>query len=135
MKANSLCYGLSRNEVRRLAFEFANKINASVPQSCGMPQQISTNRMKSFNKNAVDDFFEKLKVAIPSHSYVPNRIWNMDESGVSTVPPKPKKIVAPVGSKLVGKFASQERGTNVTMAIAINAAGQYIPPFYQNPIR
>lgn len=154
MKANSLCYGLSRNEVRRLAFEFAKKINASVPQpwidngtagsdwfdsfkkhrlTLRMPQQISTNRMKSFNKNAVDEFFDKLKVAIPSHSYFPNRICNMDGTGFSTVPPKPKKIVALVGSKLVCKFASQERGTNVTMAIAINAVGQYIPPFYLFP--
>lgn len=155
MKANSLSYGLSRNEVRRLAFEFAQKINVNVPQSwtakgtagsdwfesfrnrhglvLRVPQQISANRITAFNKNTVNDFFEKLKDVMTSTSYGPNRIWNMDETGFSTVPPKPKKIVTSKGSKSVGKFASQERGTNVTMALAINAAGQHIPPFYLFP--
>ena len=40
------------------------------------------------------------------------------------------KIIATRGSRTVGKMTSGERGQNVTIICGLNAAGQYIPPFF-----
>ena len=66
------------------------------------------------------------------HGYTPSRIWNMDETGVSTVQ-KPGKIVATKGLRLIGKVTSGERGQTVTAICGMNAAGMYIPPMFIFP--
>lgn len=91
------------------------------------------NRAKSFNKENVGTFFADLEKLYLEKSYEPQRIWNMDETGFPTVPTKEGKMIAEKGTKRVGKMTAQERGTNVTMAIAVNAAGQSIPPFFLFP--
>lgn len=57
----------------------------------------------------------------------------MDETGFSTVPSKVGKVIAVKDMKKVGQMTSQERGTMVTMALAANAAGNTIPPFFLFP--
>jgi len=52
----------------------------------------------------------------------------MDETGITTVQ-TPNKIVARRGVKQIGRIVSAERGALVSMAIAISATGQAIPPF------
>ena len=43
------------------------------------------------------------------YKFTPNGIWNVDETGVSTVQ-KPNKIVASKVEKQVGSITSSERG-------------------------
>jgi hypothetical protein len=50
----------------------------------------------------------------------------MDETGITTVQ-KPNRIVAKKVTKQVGAIISAERGTLVTLAIAVNAKGTRIP--------
>lgn len=57
----------------------------------------------------------------------------MDESGFSTVPTKVGKIITEKGSRWVDQVASGERGVNITLAIAVNAIGRIIPPFFLFP--
>ncbi|CAK1554972.1 unnamed protein product [Leptosia nina] len=61
-----------------------------------------------------------------------SQIWNIDETGVTTVQ-KPKKIVAAHGQKQIGAITSPERGTLVTLACATSAAGNLIPPMFVFP--
>lgn len=59
------------------------------------------------------------------------RFWNMDESGFTTVQ-RPNRIIARKGRKQIGAVtsASAERGTLVTVALAVCAIGTSIPPFF-----
>ncbi|KAL1251473.1 hypothetical protein QQF64_019269 [Cirrhinus molitorella] len=56
----------------------------------------------------------------------------MDETGITTVQ-KPEKILARRGQKQVGAVTSGERGTLVTVACAVNALGNAIPPHFVFP--
>ena len=52
----------------------------------------------------------------------------MDEAGVTTVQ-KPERVVTRRGYKQVGFLTSGERGTLVTIACAVSAIGNSVPPF------
>lgn len=97
------------------------------------PHSISIQRVKGFNKESVDAFYSQLDALYNEHQYPLERIWNMDETGFPTVPCHVQKLLAETGSKHVGCMSSAERGTNVSCALAVNAAGQCIPPFFIFP--
>lgn len=64
--------------------------------------------------------------------FPPNRIHNVDETGVTTVQ-TPKQVVAEKGKKQVGAITSAERGELVTVVCAINATGNAVPPMFIFP--
>jgi hypothetical protein len=64
------------------------------------------------------------------HTYI--YIYNVDETGISTVQ-KPNKVIAKKGKEQVGSITSQERGTLVTMCLAVNAVGNTISPMFIFP--
>lgn len=66
------------------------------------------------------------------YKFQPHQIYNVDETGVTTVQ-KPDKVIAPRGSKQVGQITSAERGTLVTVCCAVNAVGNTVPPFFVFP--
>ena len=57
----------------------------------------------------------------------------MDETGFSTVPNKAGKVISLKGIKRVGTLTSAERGSMITMALAVSASGNSIPPFFLFP--
>jgi len=63
----------------------------------------------------------------------------MDETGFSTVPTKIGKVIAVRGVKKVGLISSAERGTMITMALALrrrwHAEGNSIPPYFLFPTK
>lgn len=99
-----------------------NKITLRQPEKCSM------GRIMGFNKVQVNRFFENLKTLYEKRKYLPSSIYNMDETGLSTVPNKLPKILTSKGKKLVGKVASAERGQLVTAVCCFSATGIYIPP-------
>lgn len=155
IKCGKLNHGLTINDICKLGFQYAKKAGADYPDSWNelekanktwyygfmrrhpnlslkTPTQTSANRAMAFNKQTVDEFFNLLSATLDAHKFPPERIWNADESGFPTVPTKTVKVVAEKGKK-VGIHSSGERGTNVTMVMAISAAGDKIPPFYLYP--
>ncbi|KAJ3652979.1 hypothetical protein Zmor_018900 [Zophobas morio] len=111
----SLFYGYSPKDVRRLAYEYAE------PTSLG--------RATSFNAQNVIVFFDKLAEVMDKHGFSASDIWNVDETGVSTVL-KPNKIVAAKGKRNIGAMASGERGTNVTVVTAVSAYENTVLPLF-----
>ncbi|MGL5757251.1 hypothetical protein, partial [Plesiomonas sp.] len=77
-------------------------------------------------------FFDNLERVMQKYKFGPNDIWNMDETGVTTVH-RPNKVVARKGHKQVGSLTSTERGTLVTIAAAVSATGNSIPPYFVFP--
>lgn len=66
------------------------------------------------------------------HTFEPQDIYNVDETGVTTVQ-KPDRVVAKRGTKQVGSVTSAERGTLVTLAFAVSALGNELPPMFVFP--
>ena len=65
--------------------------------------------------------------------FSPTRIFNVHETGLTTVQGKPSKIIALRGKKQVGVITSAERGQLCTIEICMSAAGQFVPPMIVFP--
>ncbi|XP_065642713.1 uncharacterized protein LOC136074335 [Hydra vulgaris] len=153
--ASKMNYGLSTRSTRFLAYEFALKNNKICPSSwiknkiAGIdwlqgfmkrqpelslrtPEATSFARSTAFNKHTVREFFQNLKTVRNRYKYNPNCIYNVDETGLTTVQ-KPVKVLAGRGSKQVGRITSAERGTLVTACCASNAIGNSTPPLFIFP--
>ena len=78
------------------------------------------------------DYFDKLTGVLDRHKIEPSRIWNIDETGCTTVQ-KPVAIVAAKGAKQVGGMTSGERGQLVTVCAAVSATGNTVPPMFVFP--
>lgn len=142
-------YGLTTRDVRRLAYELAEAVGLQHPfshdrkmagkdwlsgfltrhqnLSIREPQGTNLSRAVGFNKPKVQQFFGVYKELLQSEEFTPARVWNMDETGITSVH-KPGKILATKGVKQVSRMTSGERGKTVTVICGMNAAGMYVPP-------
>ncbi|XP_047002592.1 MFS-type transporter clz9-like [Schistocerca americana] len=147
-------YEISSVELRRLVYEYAeanniqhnfNKISKRAGQdwlsgflrrnpsvSIRKPQVTSLNRISAFNSSEVKLFFSNLTTVMDVHKFDASRIYNFDETGISTVQ-KPGKILAPKGAKQVDSATSWERGKNITACCAVSASGVYVPSMFILP--
>ena len=146
-------YGLQLQQARKLAHKFAaqkgNAPKSWIPnQTAGeawllgfrrrhdlslrSPEATSLGRSMAFNKPVVQKFFEQLRQVCDRFKASPNKIWNLDETGLTTVQ-KPRQILTPTGTKQVGQITSAERGVTVTMCCCISAEGNSLPPAYIFP--
>ena len=144
-------HGLTSEKVKELAYEFAmvNKINildswktnkkagkdwllpfmAEYKLSVRQPEATSLGRATAFNAHNVSLFYSNFSDVMSRHQFPPNRIFNIDETGCSTVQ-NHAKVIARQGTHQVGSVTSGERGRTVTMVGGINAAGGTIPPMF-----
>ncbi|XP_031328883.1 uncharacterized protein LOC116159925 [Photinus pyralis] len=117
------------NKVKQMAGEtwivgFCQRHNITLRQ----PEKCSMGRVMGFNKTQVQRFFDNLKELYEKRKYIPERIFNMDETGLSTVPNKLPKVLTTKGKKLVSKVSSGERGQLITAVCCVSASGIYVPP-------
>ena len=77
-------------------------------------------------------FFDNLINVLNKHKFQPTNIWNMDETGLTTVH-RPPKVIAERKVRQVGQVTSAERGVLVTALCAAIAGGRFIPPMMVFP--
>jgi len=153
LRSAEIFYGLSPARIRKLAYEYAieNYGSSRVPESwvahetagadwfsafmkrhpvlsLRTPQSTSLARARGFNQMAVKLFHDNYEKLIEKWNFTPNNIWNIDESGLTTVP-DPPKVVGKKGQKQIGQIASAERGELITIVMAVSACGNKAPPF------
>lgn len=81
------------------------------------------------NQVSVNKFFDLLESLIDQHDFPPTKIFNPDETGITTISKKQSKIKALKGRKQVGLASSAERGQLTTAVLCVSASGYYVPPF------
>ncbi|CAG5041108.1 unnamed protein product [Parnassius apollo] len=103
---------------------FARRHNFSLRQ----PEKTSLARAAGFNRVQVQRFYDNLKQVLTTFKFVGRQIFNMDETGLQTVPNKLPKVYAKKGKKIVGKVVPAERGQTVTAVCCMGATGIFVPP-------
>lgn len=151
IKCSKVFYGLTIEMVRKIAFKFAevNQLKHNFDKTSQMagkdwfygfkkrhpeislrkPESTSINRITAFNETEVKMFFNNLEAVQAKYHFDGNRIYNVDETGISNVQ-RNSRILAPKGQKQVGMATSGERGTTTTVVCAFSASGRYVPPFF-----
>lgn len=146
----SRMYGLTLRDLRQLAYQLAEKNKlphkfSHVEKAAGKdwlngfrrrhpeislrcPEATSAARARAFNKPVVTKFFNLLREIYTKHNYAPHRIFNVDETSISTVPGRNSRILAKKGSKQVARVTSAERGISTTAVVCVSAAGSFVPP-------
>lgn len=145
----SLYYGLNVAELQKLVFKYAelNNIKNNFDRSsktAGLDwvhafmrrnpsvsirkaEATSLNRISAFNKDEITYFYDKLGDLMAKEKFIPNNIYNADETGITTVT-DPGKVLPEKGH--IGSVTSGERGSNTTVMCAMSAAGNFIPPMF-----
>ncbi|XP_065642522.1 uncharacterized protein LOC136074146 [Hydra vulgaris] len=143
-------FGLRIDDLLRLAFDIAeaNNITHNFNKQTRMagkkwyyafmqrhpqlslrgPESTSIARAQGFNKERVQSFFNLLSKLCMEEKLTPDRLYNMDETSLSTVQDGQIKIISARGKKRVGIMTSSERGNSVTAVVCVSAAGFYVPP-------
>ena len=153
--SSQMFHGLTPKLVRKLAYEmvcinklhmpkkwaeekqagedwFSGFLRRHQTLSIRSPEATSLARATSFNKHNVKAYFDILEPLIAKLNSGGGVIYNLDETGCTTVPPLPR-VVAKKGMKQVGQVTSRERGELVTLCGIVSATGVALPPVYVFP--
>lgn len=93
---------------------------------------MSAARSFGFNKTTVTEFFQNLESVYSKHNFTAGRIFNSNESGITTVLDT-FKVLTDKSQKQVAQIVSTERGELVTFSGIIAAKGNTIPPLFVFP--
>ncbi|XP_018571176.1 uncharacterized protein LOC108910910 [Anoplophora glabripennis] len=135
-------YGISSTELRRACFEYVEVNNIRHPFNTEKkiagrdwyygflkrnsditvrtPEPISLNRINAFNKTEVNLFFSNLEIVYEKFKFGPEKIDNVNETGITTVH-VPGKILAGKGLRRCGAITRTNSDSN------------YIPPLFIYP--
>ena len=145
----NMFHGVFLEKCKELAYEFGLRNKLKLPSSwvenkkagkswwlgfkarhnlsIRLPEPTSVGRASAFNKHTVNEYFDNLAKVIDDNKFTAEQIFNVDETGVTTVQ-NPKHVVTAKGTRNVGSITSGERGELVTAVYTIGAFGIVLPP-------
>ncbi|XP_011859116.1 PREDICTED: uncharacterized protein LOC105556631 [Vollenhovia emeryi] len=155
LHASDIYFGVTAREGCELAYRFAMELKKKIPTNWGTneiagsdwfegfmrrypklslrkPEATSMARAAAFNRTNVDLFFNLYEKVIKNILFEPHKMWNIDETGLTNVH-KPNRVISRRTRKQVGAITSAERGTTVSMCLAVNVAGVKAPPYLVFP--
>ncbi|KAJ4427872.1 hypothetical protein ANN_23877 [Periplaneta americana] len=143
-------YGLTRTDVKRMAYQLAQRNNIPHPFGSNVtagrawfdlfirrhkntltihkPIGTSFSRANGFNREAINKFFDMPEAEYDKHSYPADRVYNVDETGLTVVQSKIPHVIGLKGKRQVGAITSAERGSLVTVICCMSAGGTFVPP-------
>jgi hypothetical protein len=92
-------------------------------------QPISAARIKGFTPENVVAFLDIFEKEIEKIKFSPNRVFNVDETGITVVQYTPSRVETLKGKK----EESAERGALVTLVTCMGASGIFVPPLVVFP--
>ena len=151
----AMFYGLTPTQIRQLVYKYAiaNEIKHPVSWdengmagkdwftgfmsrndtlSIRKPESTSLARISAFNRHTVNGFFDNLEQVNNRKCFESHRVFNLDETGISSTPKMPK-IVGAKGSHQFGQVVSREKGELVTVVGIVCASGTALPPAFVFP--
>lgn len=144
-------FPFSRDDVRILAFEFANRLGIKhrfndTTEKAGYvwlnlflsrhpdiairkAEGVSLARREAMNREEVDAYFKLIHDTMEENELFdkPANIFNMDESGLQ-LNNRPGLVLAEKGVKVVSTITSTEKGETITIIACCNAEGNFLPP-------
>ena len=131
LKASALYYGLSTNEVKSLAYEYAAKLGLKIPNSwvaakkagsdwlsgfmkrhpnltLRTPESTSLSRATSFNRHNVNAFYDKYESVLQRDGFTPDKIGTLMRLAAPQYRSQEKLLLQPVLSKSVLLFRQRE---------------------------
>ncbi|CAB3251125.1 unnamed protein product [Arctia plantaginis] len=142
-------FGLTRMDVRKMAYQLALKNNFKNQfrnevagrawldhflkrhknnLSLRRPMGTSYARTQGFNSEAVKEFFDILEAEMRNNNFPPDRIFNVDETGLTVVQSKVPQVVGKKGKRQIGALTAAERGSLCTVVCCMSASGIFVPP-------
>nr|CAI5849892.1 unnamed protein product [Callosobruchus analis] len=143
-----LFYGLTRMDLRRLAYQVAVQNNIENPFREGVAgrywlkgflkwhQNILSVRQPtgtSYARETMNQFYDNLETIQSTTSFPPSRIFNVDETGLSIVQSKTAKVIARKGKKQIAAMTSAERGSLITIVSCMSPTAIFVPPIFIFP--
>ena len=122
LKKNNIAAPVSWEENKLAGKEWFRCFIKKYNISYRTPEATSLARAIAFNRYTVNKFFDHLASVMDRCKFTPNTIFNVDETGVTTVQ-SPKQVLAAKGTKQIGSITSRERGELVTLVCCISATG------------
>jgi hypothetical protein len=154
-KMEETFYGVTVRDIKQLAFQLAVKNNVDHPfplakgaagkkwlrnflkrnptLSLRKPQSMALARAKGFTQANVKMFYDLLEPELKKVNMKPNKVFNVDETGITVVQSRRSKVLAVKGKKQIGTLSAQERGALMTIVTCMSPAGIFIPPLIVFP--
>jgi hypothetical protein len=97
------------------------------------PQAVSAARVKGFYRANVSVSFSILETEMEKIKFSPNRLFNVDEAGITVVQHKTSKVIRLKGKCQVASLSSDERGAILTTVPCMGSSGHFVPPLLVLP--
>jgi hypothetical protein len=150
VKMEQRLFGLTAKELRSSAFQLASRNDHDIPFnkeeemasedwlkgfmtrhpeiSLRKPESTSAARAMGFKKVAVSNLFSLLTEVLEKYQFSADKIYTVDEAGITVNQKGYSRIVAFRGRRHIGTITSAKRGETITAETCFSTAGVYMPP-------